>query len=237
MAVLAVTGTSTGVGKTVVTAALVVLAQSAGLRVAVCKPAQTGIGAGEPGDLADVRRLAGPVEVSELARYPEPLAPLTAARRSEQPLLTIDSVVTEIRRLDAACDLVIIEGAGGVLVELGADGFTLRDVAAAVDAGVLVVVAAALGTLNHTALTVEALERSGVRCTGIVVGAYPSEPDLAMRCNLDDLPRVARSPLVGVLPQGCGQLTHTSFAAQARSWFTPGFAERLPLLNREPSSQ
>uniref|UniRef100_UPI0024538FC0 ATP-dependent dethiobiotin synthetase BioD n=1 Tax=Nocardia farcinica TaxID=37329 RepID=UPI0024538FC0 len=81
MNTLLVTGTSTDVGKTVVTAALTALARAEGLAVAVCKPAQTGVAPGEPGDLAEVRRLAGPVPTLELARYPEPLAPDTAAGR------------------------------------------------------------------------------------------------------------------------------------------------------------
>ena len=78
-----ITGTGTGVGKTVVTAAVAALAAGAGERVVVLKPAQTGIAPGAPGDLADVTRLTGgPVTTRELARYPEPLAPATAARRS-----------------------------------------------------------------------------------------------------------------------------------------------------------
>uniref|UniRef100_UPI002454D49F ATP-dependent dethiobiotin synthetase BioD n=1 Tax=Nocardia farcinica TaxID=37329 RepID=UPI002454D49F len=85
MNTLLVTGTSTDVGKTVVTAALTALARAEGLAVAVCKPAQTGVAPGEPGDLAEVRRLAGPVPTLELARYPEPLAPDTAAPRRRAP--------------------------------------------------------------------------------------------------------------------------------------------------------
>ncbi|MBB3038805.1 dethiobiotin synthase [Hoyosella altamirensis] len=227
MSVLVITGTSTGVGKTVVTAGLAVLAKSRGLSVAVCKPAQTGVDDGAPGDLTEVIRLAGDIPVSELARYPEPLAPFTAARRSGRPMLTLSAIVTEIARLEAAHDLVLVEGAGGVLVELGQGGFTLRDVASAASAEVVLVAAAGLGTLNHTALTVEALERSDVRCTGIVVGALPAEPDLAMRCNLDDLPRISGIPIVGVLPDGCGEWTSAEFARGVAGWFTSEFAQAI----------
>lgn len=227
MTVLLVTGTSTGVGKTVVTAALAAIARAQGSSVAVCKPAQTGVDDGEPGDLADVSRLAGEVDTSELARYPEPLAPLTAARRSGRPLLTLNQVTAEIERLRTGHDVVIVEGAGGVLVELGEGGFTLRDVAQETGGDVLVVASPALGTLNHTALTVEALKRSDVRCIGIVVGAMPDEPDLAMRCNLDDLPRVTGLPLAGVLPEGCGQWPNAAFSANAASWFTAELAATL----------
>ncbi|MET9111498.1 dethiobiotin synthase, partial [Streptomyces zhihengii] len=80
MAVIVVTGTGTEIGKTVVTAAVAALAVAGGRSVAVLKPAQTGVAPGEPGDAAEVVRLAGAVTAAELARFPEPLAPATAAR-------------------------------------------------------------------------------------------------------------------------------------------------------------
>jgi len=87
--ILLVTGTGTEIGKTVVTAAVAALALDRGLKVAVLKPAQTGVGADEPGDADEVRRLAGEeLTCVELARYPEPLAPATAAARSGLPPVT-----------------------------------------------------------------------------------------------------------------------------------------------------
>ena len=77
--VVAVTGTDTEVGKTVVTAAIAAIQLSLGRSVAVVKPAQTGVGPGDDGDLAEVRRLAGDVSVHEGVRLPDPLAPDTAA--------------------------------------------------------------------------------------------------------------------------------------------------------------
>ena len=76
---LVVTGTGTEVGKTIVTAAVAALASAAGRTVAVLKAAQTGLGPGEPGDVHEVGRLSGVTDLHELARYPEPLAPATAA--------------------------------------------------------------------------------------------------------------------------------------------------------------
>jgi dethiobiotin synthetase len=95
-------------------------------------------------------------------------------------------------------DRVVIEGAGGLLVPFG-DG-TIADVARLLDAPMLVVARAGLGTLNHTALTVEAIERRGLRCLGIVIGSWPREPDLASLTNLDDLEQIA--PVLGRLPEG-----------------------------------
>jgi dethiobiotin synthetase len=224
--VLVVTGTGTGVGKTVVTAAVAALA---GRRVAVLKPAQTGIGPGEPGDLAEIVRLVPGVTTRELARYPDPLAPATAARRAGLPPLTPAEAAQAAKDLAGDHDLVLVEGAGGLLVRFDRDG-TLADVAAALDAPVLVVAAAGLGTLNHTALTVEALHTRGLTCAGVVVGAWPAEPDLAARCNLADLPAVTGVPLLGAIPDGTGVLDPAAFANVARhslaaelggEWHTP----------------
>ena len=205
MSILLVTGTSTDVGKTVVTAALASLAVQSGKSVAVLKPAQTGVDVDGAGDLAEIERLTGGgVTLVELARYPEPLAPDTAARRSGLPLLALDDVVRVARDLDTTHDLTLIEGAGGLLVRLGVDGFTARDLAAALAAPVVLVVASGLGTLNHTALTVEALGAVGVECAGLVIGSWPQEPDLAEICNREDLVSVSGVPLLGLMPAGSG---------------------------------
>lgn len=226
MSVLCVTGTSTDVGKTVVTAAVATLALAQGLTVAVCKPAQTGVAVDEPGDLAEVQRLSGVTDVVELARYPEPLAPDTAARRAGLPLLGRAEVVAAVRALDATHDLTLVEGAGGLLVRLGAGGFTLADVAADLDAPLLLVAAAGLGTLNHSALTIAAARQAGLRCTGTVIGSWPAAPDLAMRCNLEDLADVTGVPLVGRLPEGASSLDPVAFGAGAVGWLEP-----LPLVS------
>jgi dethiobiotin synthetase len=220
---LVVSGTGTGVGKTVVTAALATLAMSTGCRVAVLKAVQTGVRAGEPGDLDQVRRLAGrAVTCGELARYPDPLAPATAARRAGIPPVTPARVIAAARELGAVHDLLLIEGAGGLLVPLDGAGGTLADVAAGLAAPVLVVAAAGLGTLNHTALTAEVLRTRGLSCLGIVIGSWPPEPDLAARCNLVDLPALTGLPLLGALPAGAGQLTATQFLSAARQGLESG---------------
>jgi len=218
MSILLVTGTSTGVGKTVVTAAVAAAAAAEGRSVAVCKPAQTGVGPGEPGDLADIARLSGVDRGIELARYPDPLAPDTAAARCGQPLLTLRETVTAIRELGDA-DLTLVEGAGGLLVRLGE--FTLTDLAKELDAPVLVVAAAGLGTLNHSELTTRALAAAGVRCAGLVIGAWPADPDLASECNRVDLPRVTGVELVGAVPEGAGAWDRLRFTETARDWFEP----------------
>ncbi|NUP29031.1 MAG: ATP-dependent dethiobiotin synthetase BioD [Nocardia sp.] len=216
MNLLFVTGTSTEVGKTVTTAALAAVARAAGLEVAVCKPAQTGVGPAEPGDLAVVSALAGVTRTAEPARYPEPLAPDTAARRCGAPLLTLAETTAAIADLRSA-DLVLVEGAGGLLVRLGE--FTLLDLARELSAPVLVVAAPGLGTLNHSELTTWALRQAGVECAGLVIGSWPAQPDLAMRTNRSDLPRVTGAPLVGSVPAGAGAWNPRRFRAAAPAWF------------------
>ncbi len=226
MTVLLISGTSTDVGKTVVTAALAADAQAAGITVAVCKPAQTGVAPGEPGDLAEITRLTGVTRTLELARYPEPLAPDTAARRAAMPLLRLSDTVAAVESL-ADADLVLVEGAGGLLVRMG--DFTLLDLAQYIGAPVLVVAAAGLGTLNHSELTTRVLAAAGVPCAGLVIGSWPPDPDLASECNRDDLPRVTETPIVGMIPAGAGQWDRDRFTAAAPSWFTGG-----PLFGNHP---
>ncbi len=218
MPVVLVSGTGIEVGKTVATAALAACAKG---KVAVVKPAQTGVAAGAPGDLAEVSRLAKVTDVHEFARYPDPLSPHHAAWMSGRPPLAQGEVMTRILDLDAEHDLVLVDGVGGLLVPYaGANPWTMLDLACALQAPVVVVAAAGLGTINHTALTVRALTEDGVQLAGIVIGAWPAEPDLAMRCSLDDLAALAPDgALAGVLPAGMSATT--DFRKQARAALAP----------------
>ncbi|MYT27446.1 MULTISPECIES: dethiobiotin synthase [unclassified Streptomyces] len=221
MSVLFVTGTGTEIGKTVTTAAIAATAVRQGRSVAVLKAAQTGVAADEPGDAAEVARLAGTVTLSELARFPEPLAPDRAARRAGLPPVRPQEIAEAAAKLAASHDLVLVEGAGGLLVRFDDDGNTLADAARMAGAPVLVVVQAGLGTLSVTALTALALRSYGLHCPGVVVGSWPSEPDLAARCNLGDLPEAAGAPLLGLVPEGSGSLPPDAFRAAAPAWLAP----------------
>lgn len=223
MSVLLLTGTSTGVGKTVASAALAAAATGLGRQVAICKPVQTG----EDDDAGEVARLAGIARTQTLARYPEPLAPVAAAQRAGLPLLGRDDIVGAIRELDRPGALTLVEGAGGLLVELGAGGVTLRDLAVALDAPVLVVTTPGLGTLNHTGLTLEALAAQSVSCAGLVIGSYPARPDLAERLNRDALDDSFGLPVRAVIPAGAAQLTPRAFAALSARLFDPQWVAGL----------
>jgi dethiobiotin synthetase len=228
---LIITGTGTGVGKTITTAAVAALAQARGERVAVVKPAQTGEPPGEPpaapGDLAVVHALTGLDDLHELARYPDPLSPEAAARTAGQLPLDLRRAADYVAALAEDRDLVLVEGAGGLLVRYDPAGTTIADLAAMLDAPVLVVTAAGLGTLNHTALTLEALATRKLACAGVVIGSWPDRPGLAERCNLDDLAALAGGPLAGVLPDGLGGLDPDRFLAVARNGMAPSFSGTL----------
>lgn len=221
--VLVVSGTGTGVGKTVVTAAMVALAIARGDRVAVVKPAQTGTAAGEIPDTEAVRRLTGLADTHELATFPDPLSPEAAARVAGLAPLDLRAAADYVAKLAESRDLVLVEGAGGLLVRYGPDGGTIADLAAALDAPVAVVAAAGLGTLNHTALTLEALAARKLAPAGVVIGSWPRRPGIAELANLTDLQAVAGGPLAGVMPEGAGGLDRAGFLAAA----TAGLAECL----------
>ena len=223
MSGLIVTGTDTGVGKTVVTAAVAALAAARGSSVAVVKPAQTGVAPGEAGDLQEVRRLAGVTDLHEGARFPDPLSPAAAARVAGLPPVQLPQAVGLIDELAHSRDLVLVEGAGGLLVRFDDEGNTIADLARWLGAAVVVAVRPDLGTLNHTALTLEAMAHRGVQLAGLVIGSWPAEPDLAQRCNLRDLETLAARPLAGALPAGAGALDAPEFLLAARAGLSPAF--------------
>jgi len=222
--VLVVTGTGTGIGKTVVTAAIAALAHARGDAVAVVKPAQTGVHPGPGSDVPDaetIERLSGVADCHELARFPDPLSPEAAARVSGLPPLDLGYAAEYILKLAASRDLVLVEGAGGLLVRYDAAGATLADLAAMCGAPVLVVVAAGLGTLNHTALTLEALAARRLELAGVAIGSWPGDPGLAERQNLSDLEALIGGALAGALPEGSGGLSRAAFRAVAQRHLGP----------------
>ena len=163
-------------------------------------------------------------------------AQLTAA----EVMAELYAMAQDIAELRTSLDLVLVEGAGGLLVPFDAAGRTIVDLAAGVaqrtaePVAVVVVADPALGTLNHTELTVGAIRARGLDPVGLIVGSFPADPDLATACNVEDLPRVTGVPVIGTLPEGVGDLTRDEFAQRAPSWFDPAWVPPPPTERRIP---
>jgi len=224
-----ITGTNTGVGKTVVTAAIARRALGLGLDVCVIKPAQTGVApsghasAADPPDISAITRLSGCSQVHQLVTLADPLAPDTAARLRGLSLPTVQALSRQVIALATDHDVVLIEGAGGVAVRLDTAGGTLMDMASCLVAAghvvqFVVVTSLALGTLNHTELTLQALAAANQAVAGLVLGDVPAELELAEQCNLEELPRVSGLTVLGAIPHGVGAWEPARFQAACHSW-------------------
>ncbi|MGZ2224553.1 dethiobiotin synthase [Glutamicibacter nicotianae] len=233
----AMTGTDTEVGKTVATAVLAARSLSHGHSVAIYKPTQTGLGKTEPGDAQDVARwLGNPGQLSafEGVRLRHPMAPVDAALCAgldpDAVLPSLAQHVQQVGELAAVHDVVIIEGAGGLLVELTAAGETIADLAQAVGASLVVAARPDLGTLNHTALTLEACSTRGFTRGTLLLGSYPEHPGPLHQRNLANLRNMAAGhgwDFAGALPAGllrdlsrCRAALHE--AAATLAWPCPG---------------
>lgn len=197
---LFVTGTDTGVGKTRVAAAIARVLTQAGRNVAVLKPVATGVERqGDRLRIEDAERLRDgiardvPLERITPLVFEPPLAPCVAARQAgdrlepEQVVQATRSALTWWQQQGA--DLSVVEGVGGFLCPL-AEGSTVADLALELDLPLVIVARRALGTLNHTLLTIEAIRRRGLRIAGVVLNTpEPAVPGLAEQTNRDELSR------------------------------------------------
>lgn len=217
--IVLVTGTDTGVGKTVTTAALASALQADGRSVAMYKPCQSGAAAGDS-DCDEVTRLAGPLTAEAGVVLQEPLAPVPAAAIDGVTLPLLAEHVQRVRELAETHDHILVEGSGGLLVELDHDGGTLADLGRHLgpDASFVVVARPALGTLNHTSLTLEALDHRELPVRGVVLGTWPDEPGVLEHSNRGAL-RALR-PLLGVLPEGAADLPPLTFRAASTHWMS-----------------
>jgi dethiobiotin synthetase len=170
-----VTGTDTAVGKTVVTGGLARALRAEGRSVGILKPVQSGARADDPA--GDAALLAATCVYA----FEAPLAPLVAAQ-VEGATVELEPIVRAAERLAAANDVLLVEGAGGLLVPL-ADGLLVADVARALALPLVVVARAGLGTVNHVLLTLEAARARGLEVAAVVLNgdedaSTPENPDL-----------------------------------------------------------
>jgi dethiobiotin synthetase len=186
-----VTGTGTGVGKTVVAAAIARTLAAGSRRVAVFKPAVTGLD--EPGEPDHVllRRAAGSAQSDEQVapyRYGPPASPHLAAELAGE-LIDRDKLLIAARTAATGADTLVCEGVGGLLVPLSPD-YLVRDLAA--DLGLPVVIAASpgLGTINHTLLTIDAARGAGLEVVAVILTPWPAEPSPIERSNREAIAKL-----------------------------------------------
>ena len=187
---LLVTGTDTGVGKTMIAAALVMALRARGVRAIGFKPAETGVSSAEPPDSEVLALASGEQNVlaRPLLQLSEPLAPAVAAERAGFTLES-DDIESRIRQLREDGYTVVVEGAGGAMVPL-CWGYTVLDLAQACDLDAVVVARAGLGTLNHVAMTVMMLRSHQIPIRGIVLNGRATPPDVAESTNPAALSRM-----------------------------------------------
>jgi dethiobiotin synthetase len=202
-----VTGTSTEVGKTVVAAVLARTLAEGGKRVAVFKPAVTGLEEEGEADHALLRRAAGSsqsdVEVAPY-RYQPPASPhLAAALTGEE--INPTRLKEAARRAAADADAIVCEGVGGLLVPLSPT-YLVRDLAADLGYPLVVVASPGLGTINHTLLTIEAARAADLKIAAVVLNPWPGNPREIERSNRETIATLGHVP---ILTFPLVDLTHT----------------------------
>ena len=200
-----ITGTDTGVGKTLVACGLAALLKECGYRVGVMKPAETGCeekdGQLFPQDTFYLKEASGcevPLEKICPYRLRAPLAPSVAAE-IEGVKIDIDQIVRLYTEISSAHDITLVEGAGGLLVPL-LPHYTYADLAKLLKLPLLVVAANRLGAINHLLLTLEHASCRGLRVLGYVLNHLESQPSLAAETNREVLFSLMAVPCVGEIP-------------------------------------
>lgn len=191
-----VTGTDTGVGKTVVTAAIVARLRQRGVAVRALKPLITGLDEAPdpvwPPDHELLGRVAGATaQETILAGYGPAVSPHLAAELAGRRPLPVAQLAASVRAAAASGEALIVEGVGGLLVPLGPDG-DVRDLAVALGLALVVVARPGLGTISHTLLTLEAARRVGLRVAGVVLTPWPQHPDSLLRSNRETIARLGQ---------------------------------------------
>jgi dethiobiotin synthetase len=199
-----ITGTDTGVGKTIVAATLALLLRMKGVNAGVMKPVTSGCRE-ENGKLVSddamlLCQAAGMPCNEDVTPYllREPLAPAEAAK-IDGVRIDLAHIRTSYQRLAAAHDYMIVEGAGGLMVPL-AGGLLMADLAQGLELPLLVVARPNLGTINHTALTCFAAQQMGLSVAGVIINNFPESPDLAEQGAAHQIGSLCGAPVLGIWP-------------------------------------
>jgi dethiobiotin synthetase len=218
--VILVTGTDTGVGKTWVTRALGRALVTAGRRVVAIKPVESGCDGRSWSEEDGVLLAAATGQVlpyAALRRMAAPVAPAMAAE-AERLVIDFDDLLLEIESHSAGSEIVLVEGAGGLLAPITWE-WGIVDLARALGASALVVASDRLGTINHTLLTLGALELSGIPLLGVAL-TTPAEPDRSSGANAAAIARMAGHDRVLALPRQVDPFKPSASLAKVVRWVT-----------------
>lgn len=206
---LFITGTDTGVGKTIVAGAIVAYLKAQGLSVGVMKPAETGCrekgGELYPVDAAYLKKISGstdPLDTICPYRFAEPLAPAVAAKRAGKKI-NIELIKKRFKAIAEKHDAVIVEGAGGLMVPLSGQ-YLFLDLAAELGLPLVIVGRAGLGTINHTLLTLNTARERGLEISGIILNEARPEAGAAIETNPQVLKELGGTKRVFSLPYAPG---------------------------------
>jgi len=190
-----VTGTDTGVGKTVVTAGLAAVMQGLGYTMGVYKPVQTG----PESDIEFVRSIDSNILTKTSYNLKAPAAPSLAAILDNVKIHK-NRIKIDFDSLKQDCDFVLTEGAGGLLVPID-EGFMVKDLVKMLDLPVLIVARPDLGTINHTLLTIESARNAGLEVLGVIMSNYPTDTDdIAIKTGPDIISELSGVEVFGLLP-------------------------------------
>ncbi|VTS04023.1 dethiobiotin synthase [Tuwongella immobilis] len=205
MNALFITGTDTGVGKTMVTVLLTQLLREQGVAVRTLKPVASGVDPNQPDGMAedtraiwDAQGRAIPPERITPWRFREPAAPPVAAE-VEGRSLQLAELVSGVQAELSPNHCLIVEGVGGLLCPL-TETETVADWISALNMPTLIVTRRGLGTLNHTLLTVEAAMRRGISVVGLIVNSDRPGDSLAERTAVREIQRRIPLPIWAELP-------------------------------------
>jgi dethiobiotin synthetase len=203
-----VTGTDTGVGKTVLAGAITAALRERGVRVAASKPVLSGLDEASPAQPPDHELLGAAAgmdpEVVAPVRFGPPVSPHLAAELAGTEL-TVDGLADGVHAAAAGAETVVVEGVGGLLVPLG-EGASVRELAVALGLPVVVAARPGLGTISHTLLTLEAARAADLDVRAVVLTPWPDEPSPMERSNLETIARlgeveVATLRFTGLAPE------------------------------------
>jgi dethiobiotin synthetase len=223
-----ITGTDTGVGKTIVSAAIIRALIKKGIRVGAMKPIETGCKKangkrqtakgkrqGEtliPSDgmfLKEMAEMDDPIDLTTPIRFENPLAPMVASELEKRPV-ALNKIFSAYKAFSKKYDFMVVEGVGGLLVPIlkrqeakdkGQEVYFVADLIKDLKLPVIVVARPTLGTINHTLLTVNHALREGLNVLGVIINYHmPPVGDIAEKTNPDVLKELCPVPVIGMLP-------------------------------------